>query len=74
VVKKVTFDGKPVQGDPIAIIIMAEEIVLNDQNVPRPPLQDELSRLYCQGSLTDITLTTEDGKNFEAHKIILAAR
>jgi len=53
---------------------MAEEIVLNDQNVPRPPLQDELSRLYCQGSLTDITLTTEDGKNFEAHKVILAAR
>ena len=36
--------------------------------------QDELTRLYSQGFLTDITLSTEDGKNFEAHKILLAAR
>ena len=42
--------------------------------VARIPLQDELTRLYSQGFLTDITLSTEDGKNFEAHKILLAAR
>ena len=53
---------------------MAEEIVLSDRNVPRPPLQEELTRLYSQGFLTDITLSTEDGKNFEAHKVLLAAR
>ena len=34
---------------------MAEEIVLSDRNVPRPPLQEELTRLYSQGFLTDIT-------------------
>lgn len=48
--------------------------MLSDRNVPRPPLQDELSRLYSQGFLTDITLSTEDGKNFEAHRVLLAAR
>lgn len=53
---------------------MAEEIVLSDRNVPRQPLEDELTRLYSQGFLTDITLSTEDGKNFEAHRILLAAR
>merc|ERR1719394_115713 len=53
---------------------MAEEIVLSDHNIPRVPLQDELTRLYSQGFLTDITLSTEDGKNFEAHRILLAAR
>ena len=51
---------------------MSEEIVLSDRNVPRQPLQDELTRLYSQGFLTDITLSTEDGKNFEAHRILLA--
>ena len=53
---------------------MAEEIVLSDRNIPRMPLQDEMARLYSQGFLTDITLSTEDGKNFEAHRILLAAR
>ena len=81
---------------PSCVVIMAEEIVLADHNIPRVPLQvcplkvniiiyisylqsillrqDELTRLYSQGFLTDITLSTEDGKNFEAHKILLAAR
>jgi len=53
---------------------MAEEIVLSDRNIPRASLQEELTRLYSQGFLTDITLSTEDGKNFEAHRILLAAR
>ena len=53
---------------------MAEEIVLSDRTIPRASLQEELSRLYSQGFLTDITLSTEDGKNFEAHRILLAAR
>ena len=53
---------------------MSEEIVLSDRNAPRPSLADELTRLYVQGHLTDITLSTEDGKNFEAHRVILAAR
>ncbi len=53
---------------------MAEEIVLSDRNAPRPALTDELTRLYSQGFLTDITLSTEDGKNFEAHRVLLAAR
>ncbi|QQP35233.1 Deformed epidermal autoregulatory factor 1 -like protein [Caligus rogercresseyi] len=48
------------------------EIILRDDNVP--PLSEELSRLYSQGFLTDITLSTEDGKNFEAHRVLLAAR
>jgi len=50
---------------------MAEEIVLPG---PKTTLQEDLTRLYSQGFLTDITLSTEDGKNFEAHKILLAAR
>ena len=50
---------------------MAEEIVLTG---PKTSLQEELTRLYSQGFLTDITLSTEDGKNFEAHRILLAAR
>ncbi len=48
--------------------------MLSDRNVPRPSLQEELTRLYSQGFLTDITLSTEDGKNFEAHRVLLAAR
>merc|ERR1711976_250888 len=51
---------------------MADEIVLTDENIP--PMQDELFRLYSQGFLTDITLSCEDGKNFEAHRVLLAAR
>ena len=54
--------------------MMTDDVVLSERNVPRPPLQDELTRLYSQGFLTDITLSTEDGKNFEAHRILLAAR
>lgn len=54
--------------------MMSDDVVLSERNVPRPPLQDELTRLYSQGFLTDITLSTEDGKNFEAHRILLAAR
>jgi hypothetical protein len=50
---------------------MAEEIVLSG---PKTSLQEDLTRLYSQGFLTDITLSTEDGKNFEAHRILLAAR
>jgi len=50
---------------------MAEEIVLTG---PKTTLQEDLTRLYSQGFLTDITLSTEDGKNFEAHRILLAAR
>ena len=53
---------------------MSEEIVINDRNVPRKPLDQELTHLYRQGFLTDITLSTEDGKNFEAHRVLLAAR
>jgi len=53
---------------------MAEEIVLTDRNLSKHSLQDELSKLYSQGFLTDITLSTEDGKNFEAHRVLLAAR
>ena len=51
---------------------MGDEIVLTDENIP--PMQDELFRLYSQGFLTDITLSCEDGKNFEAHRVLLAAR
>ena len=51
---------------------MADEVVLTDENIP--PMQDELFRLYSQGFLTDITLSCEDGKNFEAHRVLLAAR
>jgi len=51
---------------------MADEILLTDENIP--PMQDELFRLYSQGFLTDITLSCEDGKNFEAHRVLLAAR
>ena len=50
----------------------SDEIVLTDENIP--PMQDELFRLYSQGFLTDITLSCEDGKNFEAHRVLLAAR
>ena len=50
---------------------MAEEIVLTG---PKTTLQEDLTRLDSQGFLTDITLSTEDGKNFEAHRILLAAR
>ena len=50
---------------------MAEEIVLTG---PKTSLQEDLTKLYSQGFLTDITLSTEDGKNFEAHRILLAAR
>lgn len=53
---------------------MAEEIILSDRNVERKTLGEELTRLYSQGFLTDITLSTEDGKNFEAHRVLLAAR
>lgn len=53
---------------------MAEDIVLSERNVPRQPLHEELTRLYSQGYMTDITISTDDGKNFEAHKILLAAR
>ena len=51
---------------------MADEILLTDENIP--PMQEELFRLYSQGFLTDITLSCEDGKNFEAHRVLLAAR
>jgi len=51
---------------------MGDEILLTDENIP--PMQDELFRLYSQGFLTDITLSCEDGKNFEAHRVLLAAR
>lgn len=51
---------------------MGDEIILTDENIP--PMQDELFRLYSQGFLTDITLSCEDGKNFEAHRVLLAAR
>ena len=51
---------------------MGDEVVLTDENIP--PMQDELFRLYSQGFLTDITLSCEDGKNFEAHRVLLAAR
>ena len=53
-------------------LIMADEILLTDENIP--PMQEELFRLYSQGFLTDITLSCEDGKNFEAHRVLLAAR
>ena len=51
---------------------MGDEVTLKDDNIP--PIQDELFRLYSQGYVTDITLTCEDGKIFEAHKVILSAR
>ena len=54
--------------------IAADEILINDKILPRATLSDELTRLYSQGFLTDITLSTEDGKNFEAHRVLLAAR
>jgi hypothetical protein len=53
---------------------MSEELLLSERNVPRASLHDELTKLYSQGFLTDITLSTEDGKNFEAHRVLLAAR
>ena len=48
---------------------MADEILLTDENIP--PMQEELFRLYSQGFLTDITLSCEDGKNFEAHRKVV---
>jgi len=51
---------------------MADDIILKDSDVP--PIQEELTKLYSQGFLTDITLSCEDGKNFEAHRVLLAAR
>lgn len=51
---------------------MGDDVALGDENIP--PIQDELFRLYSQGFVTDITLTCEDGKIFEAHKVILSAR
>ena len=51
---------------------MSDEILLTDDNIA--PMQEELFRLYSQGFLTDITLSCEDGKNFEAHRVLLAAR
>ena len=53
---------------------MSEEIVISDKNVPRRSLDQELTHLSQQGYLTDITPSTDDGKNFEAHRVILAAR
>ena len=55
---------------------MNEKVFLNDRVLHRKPkpLQEDLSKLYSEGFLTDITLSTEDRKSFEAHKIILAAR
>ena len=51
---------------------MTEEVTLKDDNIP--PIQEEMYKLYTQGYMTDITLSCEDGKLFEAHKVILAAR
>ena len=51
---------------------MADEVLLTDASIA--PMQEELFRLYSQGFLTDITLSCEDGKNFEAHRVLLAAR
>ena len=51
---------------------MGDDVTLSDENIP--PIQEELFRLYSQGFVTDITLTCEDGKIFEAHKVILSAR
>ena len=51
---------------------MGDDVTLKDDNIP--PIQEELFRLYSQGYVTDITLTCEDGKIFEAHKVILSAR
>ena len=51
---------------------MGDEVLLTDGNIA--PMQEELFRLYSQGFLTDITLSCEDGKNFEAHRVLLAAR
>ena len=51
---------------------MGDDVALKDDNIP--PIQEELFRLYSQGYVTDITLTCEDGKIFEAHKVILSAR
>ena len=51
---------------------MGDEVLLTDSNIA--PMQEELFRLYSQGFLTDITLSCEDGKNFEAHRVLLAAR
>ena len=51
---------------------MADDVLLRDDNIP--PIQEELFRLYSQGFVTDITLSCEDGKIFEAHKVILSAR
>ena len=51
---------------------MNDEVLLKDDNIP--PIQEEMYKLYTQGYMTDITLSCEDGKIFEAHKVILAAR
>ena len=51
---------------------MGDDVLLTDSNIA--PMQEELFRLYSQGFLTDITLSCEDGKNFEAHRVLLAAR
>jgi len=57
---------------PTQRVKMSDEILLTDDNIA--PMQEELFRLYSQGFLTDITLSCEDGKNFEAHRVLLAAR
>ena len=51
---------------------MGDEVTLKDDNIP--PIHQEMYKLYTQGYMTDITLSCEDGKIFEAHKVILAAR
>ena len=57
---------------PADLTMSSDEILLTDDNIA--PMQEELFRLYSQGFLTDITLSCEDGKNFEAHRVLLAAR
>ena len=57
---------------PAALTMSSDEILLTDDKIA--PMQEELFRLYSQGFLTDITLSCEDGKNFEAHRVLLAAR
>lgn len=51
---------------------MGDDVILKDDNIP--PMQEEMYKLYTQGYMTDITLSCEDGKIFEAHKVILASR
>ena len=50
----------------------SNELILRDDG--SCPLSEDLLKCYSQGFLTDITLSTEDGKNFEGHRVLLAAR